>query len=130
VATPSAPSVGASGSRPSSILLTLGLVAVLLVWSINYIVGKITLKHLDRANSRVLPFSVVRRAAAGPVFQPARAIATAGTRPVDVCLSWIFRYAINQGSFVIGLSLTTSAHSAIIVALGDPDTRHGPTHAD
>jgi len=29
-----------------------------------------------------------------------------------------FGYAVNQGSFVVGLSLTTSDHSAIIVALG------------
>lgn len=118
MAAPSAPSIGASGSRPSSFLLTLALVAVLLAWSVNYIVGKITLRHLDALTLASFRFQLSAALLLALYFsQRTRSPLRARDLWTFAYLGF-FGYAINQGSFVIGLSLTTSAHSAIIVALG------------
>lgn len=99
-------------------LLALGLVAVLLVWSLNYIVGKITLTHLDAVTLASFRFQV--SAAILLVLYFSRRART----PLKARDLWTFAYlgffgyAVNQGSFVIGLSRTTSEHSVIIVALG------------
>jgi drug/metabolite transporter (DMT)-like permease len=111
-------STGASGSRPSTLLLVAGLVAVTLAWSINYIVGKVTLTHFNALTLASFRFQVSAVVLLVLYF-------SARTRtPLRVRDLWTFAYlgffgyAINQGGFVIGLSLTTSQHSVIIVALG------------
>ena len=105
-------------SRPSAFLLALGLITVLLAWSINYIVGKITLTHFDAWTLASFRFQI--SAVVLLVLYFSRRTRT----PLRARDLWTFAYlgffgyAVNQGSFVVGLSLTTSDHSAIIVALG------------
>jgi len=104
--------------RPSSLLLVLALVSMLFIWSLNYIVGKITLRHFD-------PFTLV--AFRFPIAA-AVALAIYFSRRDRVCPRlrdlWTFVYLgffgilINQGCFTIGLNFTTSEHSAIVVSLG------------
>ena len=104
--------------RPSPLLLTLGLIGLLLAWSINYIVGKITLTHLDALTLASFRFQVSALILLTLYFsRPERT-------PLRLRDLWtftylgLFGYAVNQGSFVIGLSLTTSEHSVIIVSTG------------
>jgi drug/metabolite transporter (DMT)-like permease len=116
VATPAGASI--TIRRPSSFLLALGLIAVLLAWSLNYIVGKITLTHFDALTLASFRFQVAALILLALYFSRRQ------RTPLRMRDLWtfvylgFFGYAINQGGFVIGLSLTTSEHSSIIVALG------------
>ncbi len=116
VAVPS--SIGAPGSRPSRFLLALGLVAVLFAWSINYIIGKITLKHLDALTLASFRFQASALVLLAVYFSRRTRTPLRAHDLWTFAYLGVFGFAINQGSFVIGLSLTTSAHSAIVVALG------------
>lgn len=89
---------------------------MLLVWSTNYIVGKIALRHLDGVTLAGFRFQI--SAVLLLVIYYARGPRTrVGWKDL-----WTFGYlgllgfALNQGCWVIGLSHTTSDHSAIIVA--------------
>jgi drug/metabolite transporter (DMT)-like permease len=113
-----ASSNGASATHPSSFLLAIGLAAVLLVWSVNYIVAKLTLTHLDALTLASFRFQLSAMLLLAIYFSQRR---RTPLRPPDV---WTFVYlgffgfAINQGCFVLGLSLTTSQHSVVIIAMG------------
>jgi drug/metabolite transporter (DMT)-like permease len=112
------PSASAPGSRPSTSLRVLALVAVLLAWSINYIVGKITLTHFDALTLASFRLQISALVLLSLYFsRPARTPLKRGDLWTFAYLGF-FGYAINQGGFVTGLSLTTSEHSVIIVALG------------
>jgi drug/metabolite transporter (DMT)-like permease len=99
-------------------VLAVGLAAVLLVWSVNYVVGKLTLTHLDALT--LASFRSQLSAALLLAIYFSRRGRTS-LRASDV---WTFVYlgffgfAINQGCFVLGLSLTTSQHSVVIIAMG------------
>ncbi len=114
----SAQSSSASGSRPSSFLLAVALTAVLLVWSVNYIVGKLTLTHLDALTLASFRFQLSAALLLAIYFSRRQ------RTPLRVRDIWTFVYlgffgfAVNQGCFVLGLSLTTSQHSVVIIALG------------
>ena len=117
VTTSASPTSGPK-SRPSTFLLALGLIAVLLAWSINYIVCKITLTHFDAWTLASFRFQISALVLLALYFsRPTRTPLRARDLWTFAYLGF-FGYAINQGSFVVGLSLTTSDHSAIIVALG------------
>jgi drug/metabolite transporter (DMT)-like permease len=86
------------------------------LWSFNYLAGKIALRHLeaftlaafriDLAALVILPFYLFRRGA----FLIARDIWT---------LSYLGLFlVINQTFFTVGLAYTTSGHSAMILATG------------
>jgi drug/metabolite transporter (DMT)-like permease len=118
VVTTSASPTSGPQSRPSTFLLALGLIAVLLAWSINYIVGKITLTHFDAWTLASFRFQISAVVLLALYFsRPTRTPLRARDLWTFAYLGF-FGYAVNQGSFVVGLSLTTSDHSAIIVALG------------
>jgi drug/metabolite transporter (DMT)-like permease len=99
-------------------LLVLALVAVLFAWSINYIVGKITLTHFNALTLASFRLQISALVLLSLYFS------RRNRTPLDRRDLWTFAYlgffgyAINQGGFVTGLSLTTSEHSVIIVALG------------
>lgn len=99
-------------------MLVLALFAVLMAWSINYIVGTITLTHFDAITLASFRFQISAAVLLAIYFsRPNRA----PLHPRDIwtfAYLGFFGYAINQGGFVIGLSLTTSDHSVIIVAIG------------
>lgn len=115
-----APPAAVPAKRPSSFLLAIGLAGVLTVWSVNNIVGKLTLAHI--AVFTLVPF---RAELVGSLLlaiyfaqPPARRIPLrARDVPTFVYLGF-FGFVVNQGCFVLGLNYTTSQHSVVIVALG------------
>jgi len=90
---------------------------MLLIWSCNYIVGKITLQHIGPFSLVAFRFPVASAVALALYFSRSN---RARLRLRDL---WTFVYLgffgilINQGCFTIGLNFTTSEHSAIIVSL-------------
>ena len=104
--------------RPSSVLLALTLALMLLLWSFNYIAGKIALRHLDPislACFRIELAAIIML----PIYFSRRQRAALRLRDL-----WPFAYlgfwgvVVNQGLFTIGLNYTTSDHSAVIIAVG------------
>lgn len=107
----------AAPRRPSSFVLAAVLVTMLLIWSCNYIIGKITLRHIDPFTLVSFRFPIAAVVALSVYFSRSN---RARLHPRDL---WTFIYLgffgilINQGCFTIGLNFTTSEHSAIIVSL-------------
>ena len=106
-------------ARPSSALLMAALLAMLVMWSVNYVAGKTALLHFD-------PITLVAfRFEAAGVIMLAVYFAQRRRMPLRARDLWTFAYlaflgvVVNQGLFTIGLNYTTSSHSAIIVAI-DP----------
>jgi drug/metabolite transporter (DMT)-like permease len=99
-------------------VLALALVTVLLIWSFNYVMGKIALRHID-----ALSLASMRMPLAALLILP---IYFAQDRPTPLRRSdiWTFAYlgffgvVINMGCFTLGLSQTTSEHSVVVMALG------------
>jgi O-acetylserine/cysteine efflux transporter len=93
---------------------------MLLIWSFNYVAGKIALRHLDPltlASFRlevaalvILPFYFARRQR-GPLLPR-----NLGMFGYLVLLGVLM--AINQSGFTIGLGYTSSGHSSVILACG------------
>jgi drug/metabolite transporter (DMT)-like permease len=108
--------VFARTKRPSSIALALALSAVLLFWSVSYIVGKITLRHIHALTLAVLRAELVAVILLA-IYLPKR-----GRKPLRGRDIWTFTYlgffgyAVNQGCFIVGLGSTNSSHSAILIA--------------
>jgi len=99
--------------RPSSLALASALGAVLLMWSVNYIVGKITLTHIDALTLAVMRAELVA------VILLAIYLAHPQRMPLRRRDIWtfvylgFFGYIVNQGCFIVGLGSTTSSHSAV-----------------
>jgi drug/metabolite transporter (DMT)-like permease len=110
--------IAGTPGRPGSLVLFCALAAMLLIWSLNYIVGKITLRHIDPFTLVAFRFPVAATVALAIYFSRRD---RARLRLRDL---WTFVYLgffgilINQGCFTIGLNFTTSQHSAIVVSLG------------
>jgi len=102
--------------RPTPLRLALGLGAVLLLWSVNYIVGKITLLHMDALTLAVLRAELVA------ILLLIIYLAQRGRAPLRGSDIWILTYlgvlgyGVNQGCFIVGLGSTTSGHSAVLIA--------------
>ena len=99
-------------------MLALTLALMLLLWSFNYIAGKIALRHLDPislACFRIELAAIIML----PIYFSRRQRAALRLRDL-----WPFAYlgfwgvVVNQGLFTIGLNYTTSDHSAVIIAVG------------
>lgn len=96
-----------------------GLVAMLVMWSVNYVAGKVALLHIDPITLVAFRFEVAGVVMLAVYFAQKR------RTPMRVRDLWTFTYlaflgvVVNQGLFTIGLNYTTSSHSAIIVAF-DP----------
>jgi drug/metabolite transporter (DMT)-like permease len=91
---------------------------ILVIWSFNYIAGKIALRHMDAytlASFRLVLAAIIML----PIY-----LARGKRLPLRGRDLWTFAYlgffgiVINQGGFMLGLSYTTSQHSVIIIALG------------
>ena len=90
---------------------------MLALWSFNYIAGKVALRHMDP-----ISLACFRIELAAIIMLPiyfSRRRATVHMRDF-----WPFAYlgffgvVVNQGLFTVGLNYTTSAHSAVIIAIG------------
>jgi len=102
--------------RPSSLALALGLGAVLLVWSVNYIVGKITLQHIDGLTLAALRAELVAAMLLAIYFAQRQRLPLRARDIWTFVYLGFFGYVVNQGCFIVGLSRTTSDHSVIIIA--------------
>lgn len=107
---------GAPEARPSSFLLATALAAVLLVWSLNYVVAKFTLARLDALTLAALRSELVALILLG-IYIAQRKRTPLRARDVwTFAYLGFFGYALNQGCFVLGLGRTTSEHSVVIIA--------------
>ncbi|HUO36272.1 MAG TPA: DMT family transporter [Candidatus Acidoferrum sp.] len=91
---------------------------MLLLWSFNYVLGKIALRHMDPISltcARFVAASVVVLVIY--VFSPGRAFPRVQDLWPFLYLG-VFNVLMNQGLFTIGLNYTTSSHSAIIISSG------------
>jgi drug/metabolite transporter (DMT)-like permease len=107
-----------SAKRPSFWSLAFMLALMLMLWSFNYVAGKIALRHLDPislACFRIELAAVIMLV----IYFARRQRATLRLRDI-----WPFAYlgffgvVVNQGLFTVGLNYTTSNHSAVIIAIG------------
>lgn len=113
-----APNSFSATRQPSKFVLAATLVTMLLIWSLNYIVGKITLRHLDAFTLVSFRFQVAAIVALAVYFTRRRPVMPRGRDLWTFIYLGFFGIFINQGCFTVGLSYTTSEHSVIIVSLG------------
>ena len=110
---------------PSKLTLLFWLFVMLMLWSFNYIAGKIALRTLDP-----ITLACFRLELAALVMLPIY-FAQPNRAPLRLRDIWPFAYLgffgviVNQGLFTVGLNFTTSDHSAVIIAIG-PDHHSFP----
>src|SRR5271168_1018356 len=91
---------------------------MLMLWSFNYVAGKIALRHMDPISLACFRIELAAVIMLAIYFSRQR---RATLRLGD---AWPFAYlglfgvVINQGLFTVGLNYTTSNHSAVIIAVG------------
>lgn len=102
--------------QPSSLALALGLGAVLLLWSVNYIVGKITLRHIDAITLAAMRAELVAVILLAIYFAHRRRMPLRRRDIWTFVYLGFFGYVVNQGCFIVGLGSTTSSHSAVLIA--------------
>lgn len=114
----SAPAAHGKGHRPSGLLLGAALALILLLWSFNYLAGKITLRHMGP-----LSLASLRIELAALLMLAIHSIRRERSRFQRRDL-WMFAYLgflgvfLNQGCFMVGLNYTTSERSVLVKALG------------
>lgn len=105
-------------SRPSKPVLLFWLFVMLMLWSLNYVAGKIALRTIDPITAACLRLELAAIVML-PLYYMRRE-----RSPLRVRDFWPFAYlgffgvVVNQGFFTVGLNFTTSDHSAVIIALG------------
>ncbi len=104
--------------RPSKIALAFWLLMMLVLWSGNYVAGKIALRTMD-------PITLVcLRLQLAALVMLAIYFTRRERQPLKLRDVWPFLYlgffgvVINQGLFTVGLNYTTSNHSAVLIAVG------------
>lgn len=91
---------------------------MLMLWSLNYVAGKIALRTIDPITAACLRLELAAIVML-PLYYMRRE-----RSPLRVRDIWPFAYlgffgvVVNQGFFTVGLNFTTSDHSAVIIALG------------
>jgi len=105
-------------ARPSKIALAFWLFLMLVLWSGNYVAGKIALRTMD-------PITLVcLRLQLAAFLMLAIYFTRRDRQPLKLADAWPFLYlgffgvVINQGLFTVGLNYTTSNHSAVLIAVG------------
>jgi drug/metabolite transporter (DMT)-like permease len=112
--------------RPKPLILALALITVLLIWSFNYVAGKIAMRHIDALSlaSMRMPLAVMLML---PVYFFRGISRRTRLRRGDI---WTFTYlgffgvVINMGCYTMGLSETTSEHAVVLMALGPKKIEH------
>jgi drug/metabolite transporter (DMT)-like permease len=104
--------------RPSKLALAFWLFMMLVLWSGNYIAGKIALRTLDPITLTCLRLQLAACIMLAIYFTRRE------RQPLKLSDAWPFLYlgffgvVINQGLFTVGLNYTTSNHSAVLIAIG------------
>ncbi len=93
---------------------------MLFLWSVNYIAGKLALRTIDP-----ISLACFRLEVAALIMLALYLTQPAATRTKPLRKDWLslaalgfFGVVMNQGLFTVGLNYTTSAHSAVIIAIG------------
>jgi drug/metabolite transporter (DMT)-like permease len=121
-ATTTVPAAAASNPepqpRPGKLALAFWLFMMLVLWSGNYVAGKIALRTLD-------PITLVcLRLQLAAFLMLAIYFTRRDRQPLKPSDAWPFLYlgflgvVVNQGLFTVGLNYTTSDHSAVLIAIG------------
>lgn len=99
-------------------MLAFWLFMMLVLWSGNYVAGKIALRTLDPITLTCLRLQLAAFIMLAIYFtRPKR-------QPLKLRDAWPFLYlgffgvVVNQGLFTVGLNYTTSNHSAVLIAIG------------
>ncbi|MGH9792500.1 MAG: DMT family transporter [Candidatus Acidiferrales bacterium] len=106
-------------SHPSRALLFALIGAMMLIWGVNFIIAKITLRYVDPIT--LASFRVVLSALLIlPVYflLPRRKTAFSRADMWEFVKLGFFGVAINQMCFTIGIHYTTVSHSSLIVGMG------------
>jgi len=104
--------------RPSRLTLAFWLLMMLVLWSGNYVAGKIALRTFDPVTLTCLRLQLAAFIMLVIYFSRRE------RQPLKLADAWPFLYlgflgvVINQGLFTVGLNYTTSNHSAVIIAVG------------
>ena len=104
--------------RPSRLTLAFWLLMMLVLWSGNYVAGKIALRTFDPVTLTCLRLQLAAFIMLAIYFSRRE------RQPLKLADAWPFLYlgflgvVINQGLFTVGLNYTTSNHSAVIIAVG------------
>ncbi len=108
----------ATRAKGSHTILYLLIAAMVLFWSANYIIGKIALREFPP-----LLAGALRIAMAGVFMIPVYAAQRGGAKPWNrrdlpmLVYLGVFGVTLNQLFFMIGLSRTSVAHSALLIAM-------------
>ncbi len=86
------------------------------MWSVNYIVGKITLRRIDALTLAVLRAELVAVILLAIYFAHRERMQLRRSDIWTFVYLGFFGYVVNQGCFVVGLGSTTSNHSAVLIA--------------
>lgn len=101
--------------RPATLISLVTL--MLAIWTLNFIIGKITLRHLPALT--LVSFRLVLASIVMSVIYavtPNRTPLDRGDGRLFIILG-IVGVVLNQGGFTYGLNFTTAGHSAIIIAI-------------
>jgi O-acetylserine/cysteine efflux transporter len=118
LASPVAATTNSEQSRPSKFTLVFWLFMMLVLWSGNYVAGKIALRTLDAITLTCLRLQLAAFIMLAIYFSRGE------RQPLKLSDAWPFLYLgffgviVNQGLFTVGLNYTTSNHSAVIIAVG------------
>ncbi len=93
---------------------------MLMLWSVNYIAGKIALRTIDPISLATFRLDVAAFVMLAIYFARPRVERTPPRREHIWAYIYLgfFGVILNQGLFTVGLNYTTSAHSAVIIAFG------------
>ena len=99
-------------------MLAVALCGMLLMWTFNYILGKIALDHIDPLSLAAFRFESAALAMLALYFFAGgqRTSVRRGDFWRIVMLAF-FGVIVNQGGFTVGLNFTSSDHSAVIAAM-------------
>jgi drug/metabolite transporter (DMT)-like permease len=104
--------------RPGKLTLAYWLFMMLVLWSGNYVAGKIALRTLDPITLTCLRLQLAALIMLAIYFTRRE------RQPLKLSDAWPFLYlgffgvVVNQGLFTVGLNYTTSNHSAVLIAIG------------
>jgi drug/metabolite transporter (DMT)-like permease len=108
----------APARKPSHALLIASLVFMLFMWSLNYIAGKIALESIDPISLACFRLELAALIMLAMYWAQPNRTPLAKKDIWAVTYLGFFGVVLNQGLFTVGLNYTTSAHSAVIIAIG------------
>ena len=91
---------------------------MLFLWSVNYIAGKVALRTIDPISLACFRLEVAALIMLAVYFAQPNRQPLAKKDWSAITYLGFFGVILNQGLFTVGLNYTTSAHSAVIIAVG------------